>query len=217
MRREGQYGSAVLAPADITEIDDGLWRWTARHPDWRSGAEAGSASDWPPEVGGVAYLAADALLLVDPLVPDGADALWKWLEKRAAERNGTVTVVTTLKWHRRSRDEVARRLGATTSRALATLPAGVETIPIRNAGETMVWLPDARTLIPGDRLIGGDRRGELRMCPESWLSYLESGITLPELAEALRPLLELPVERVLVSHGKPILRDGRAALAAALG
>jgi hypothetical protein len=38
-----------------------------------------------------------------------------------------------------------------------------------------------------------------------------------KLAASLRPLLELPVERVLVSHGEPVLRGGLEALAAALG
>jgi hypothetical protein len=32
----------------------------------------------------------------------------------------------------------------------------------------------------------------------------------------MRPLLELPVERLLVSHGEPVLRDGRAELAHAI-
>jgi hypothetical protein len=35
--------------------------------------------------------------------------------------------------------------------------------------------------------------------------------------EALRPLLELPLDRVLTSHGDPVLRAGNAALGAALG
>jgi hypothetical protein len=34
--------------------------------------------------------------------------------------------------------------------------------------------------------------------------------------ERLRPLLELPVERVLVTHGEPVLKDARAALEQAL-
>ena len=33
------------------------------------------------------------------------------------------------------------------------------------------------------------------------------------LREALRPLLDLPVELVLASHGEPVLADGHAALA----
>jgi len=37
-----------------------------------------------------------------------------------------------------------------------------------------------------------------------------------ELREALRPLLGLPVELVLVSHGEPVLEGGREAIAKAL-
>jgi hypothetical protein len=52
------------------------------------------------------------------------------------------------------------------------------------------------------------------MCPESWLP---KSTRHPELAESLAPLLALPVERILVSHGEPVLENGRDALAAALG
>jgi hypothetical protein len=54
------------------------------------------------------------------------------------------------------------------------------------------------------------------VCPDSWLSYLQSSLDGAQLRVLLRPLLDLPVERVLVSHGEPVLADGRAALAAAL-
>ena len=37
-----------------------------------------------------------------------------------------------------------------------------------------------------------------------------------ELSDALRPLLDLPVEMVLVSHGEPVLSGGREAIACAL-
>jgi hypothetical protein len=53
----------------------------------------------------------------------------------------------------------------------------------------------------------------VRLCPESWLP---SGVGHAELRTALAPLLELPVERVLVSHGVPVLGGGHAALAKAL-
>jgi hypothetical protein len=69
--------------------------------------------------------------------------------------------------------------------------------------------------VPGDRLIG-DGRGGVRLCPESWLRYLPGGVDLAALREAMAPLLELPVEMVLVSHGEPVLRDGAAKVAAAL-
>jgi hypothetical protein len=62
----------------------------------------------------------------------------------------------------------------------------------------------------------GDGDGGLRLCPESWLDYLGAGVAHAELADALRPLLELPIEIVLVSHGVPVLEDGHAALEQAL-
>jgi hypothetical protein len=79
----------------------------------------------------------------------------------------------------------------------------------------MVWLPAVRALIPGDRLLG-DEAGGLRLCPDSWLRYLPSGMRQPELRQALRALLDLPAELVLVSHGEPLLANGREAIARAL-
>jgi hypothetical protein len=51
------------------------------------------------------------------------------------------------------------------------------------------------------------------MCPKSWLPEKTSQAAL---ADSLRPLLDLPLERILVSHGEPVLRDALKALAAAL-
>jgi hypothetical protein len=177
-----------------------------------AGASPESPADWPELVGSVAYEAPDAFVLIDPLVPA---ELWPALEERVGTHGQPVRVLTTVGFHRRSRDEVIRRFDATTSRAKASLPEGVETVTIRRAGETMVWLPGPRALVPGDRLLGDDAGG-LRMCPPGWLRYLEPGLTYDELRDALRPLLELPVEKVLVSHGDPVLRDGRAAIEHAL-
>jgi hypothetical protein len=176
------------------------------------GASPDSPADWPEIVGSVAYEAPDAFVFVDPLVPD---ELWPALEERVSAHGHPVRVLTTIGFHRRSRDEVVRRFDATTSRAKASLPDGVERVTIRRAGETMVWLPGHRALIPGDRLLGDDRGG-LRMCSPGWLRYLKPGLSYDELREALRPLLDLPVEMVLVSHGEPVLQGGRAAIKRAL-
>jgi hypothetical protein len=197
----------------VEELRRGLWRWTARHPDWEPDPEPGSPADWPADVGSVAYEAPDAFLLVDPLVTDAG--IWSGLDERIERHGRPVAVLTTLKFHRRSRDEVVARYGASTSRARRNLPQGVETIVVRGAGETMVWLPEHRALVPGDRLLGDGQSG-LRLCPESWLRYLQGGIGVEELRRALRPLLDLPVELVLVSHGEPVLVDGHAALEGAL-
>ena len=194
----------------LIELDAALWRWTAVHPDAEEDPAPGSPADWPAEVGSVAYVTGDTLVLIDPLVPDD---LWPELDRLARDRH--VVTLTTLGFHRRSRDEVVKRYDASTSRARRNLPSNVIPIPLRRAGETMLWLPDVGTLVPGDRLLG-DERGGLRVCPDSWLGYLASGLTGAELRVLLSPLLDLPIERVLTSHGAPVLSHGREALAAAL-
>jgi len=188
----------------VQQLRDGLWRWTARHPEWEAGAEPESPADWPPDVGCVAYGAQDAVVLIDPLVVGS----WEPLDELVAGR--PVAVLTTIGWHRRSSADAIERYRATTE-----LPPGVERIALPEAGETIFWLPAVRALVPGDRLLGS-RGGGLRLCPESWLRYLQSGIDLDRLRMLLRPLLDLPVELVLVSHGEPVLADGREALARAL-
>ena len=194
----------------LQEVAPGLWRWTAIHAEAEENPEPGSPADWPAEVGSVAYAVDDTLVLIDPLVPE---EVWPELDELARGRK--VIVLTTLGFHRRSRDEVAQRYDASTSRARSNLPSNVIPIPVRRAGETMFWLPDVRTLVPGDRLLG-DEAGGVRVCPDSWLGYLKPGLTGAELRVTLQPLLDLPVERVLTSHGEPVLTGGREALARAL-
>ncbi len=158
------------------------------------------------------YELPEVLVLIDPLLPSvGRPEFLSWLDQRVAGR--PVSILTTIHWHRRDRDELAERYRANSSRAWNALPAGVEQRPLRGAGETLFWLPAAATLVAGDRLIGVPDEG-LRVCPESWLSKVQ--VDRPGVARLLRPLIELPIERVLVSHGQPVLHDGRAALARAI-
>jgi hypothetical protein len=201
--------------SELRELARGLYRWTARHPDAEVDPQPGSPADWGPDVGSVAYAAPDALLLIDPLVPANRSDLQEEVDELVRGHGKPVVILTTLQFHRRSRAELAERYGASTSRAKQTLPDGVETIPIRGGGETMIWLPEHGALIPGDRLLGDDRGG-LRVCPQSWLRYLPSKMTQGQLKGALRLLLDLPVEMVLVSHGEPVRSGGREALARAL-
>ena len=162
--------------------------------------------------GSVLYEMPDAVALIDPLVPaEARSEFLRWLDRRVAAR--PVSILTTIRWHRRDREELAARYSSTTSRAWNAVPAGVTPWPLRGAGETMFWLPAAATLVPGDRLIGGEAGG-LRVCPESWLSRVQ--VDRRGLARLLRGLVELPIERVLVSHGEPVLKDGRAAVARAI-
>ena len=196
----------------MEELAPGLHRWTARHPAWEPGAEPGSPADWEPDVGCVVYRAPDALVLIDPLVER-----WEPLDALVEGHGRPVVVLTTLRFHGRSRAEVAERYGAELRTHRAAPPAGVRRIPIEGMDETMVYLEAPRALIPGDRLLG-DPQGGLRLCPVSWLGYIDRGGPPDETAlrAALAPLLELDVKSVLVSHGDPVRTGGAAALRAAL-
>ena len=199
----------------LHQLEPGLRRWTQEHPAWEPGAEPGSAGDWPSEVGSLLVDAADATVFIDPLVGEDDDELWAELDPHVAERGLPVSVLTTIHFHRRSREAIAARYDGRLGDSRGPLPAGVEPFEVRGAAETMFWLPRHRTLVPGDRLLGTDD-GRLRICPQSWLDYLREEMTRARLAELLRPLLELPIEKVLVSHGKPVLAGGREAVAAAV-
>jgi hypothetical protein len=194
------------------EIVPGLLRWTAAHPEWDPQAEPGSSGDWGQMVGSVLYQLPDAVALIDPLLPrEGRADFLHRLDERIAGR--AVSILTTIRWHRRDRDQLAQRYRSSSTRAWNAVPPGVAPRPLRGAGETLYWLPAVATLIAGDRLVRTPG-GELMLCPQSWLSQV--GVDRAGLATLMRPLLELPIERVLVSHGDPVLHDGRAALAHAL-
>ena len=177
-------------------------------------------------MGSVAYDGADDLVLIDPLLAadDDLDALVARVAK-------PVSVLVTIFWHTRSADVVAARhdarvlapsggKAAVTRRAPTTtafrpgepLPGGVQAIATARSSEAVYWIPAHRAVVPGDVLLGADGGG-VRLCPQSWLPESTS---LESLRTSLRPLLDLPVARVLVSHGEPVLRNGRAALEHAL-
>jgi hypothetical protein len=190
----------------LQELARGLWRWAARHPDWEPPEQEDDPADWAPEVGCVAYEAADTFVLIDPLVVDGD---YEQLD-RLAGSTARVSILTTIKWHDRSGAKLTKRYGAS-----GVPPAEVVPIELPGAGETLFWIPEHRALVPGDRILG-DRPPGVRMCPESWLRNL-GGYTQADLRRELRELvLDLPVELVLVSHGEPVLREGRAELERAL-
>jgi glyoxylase-like metal-dependent hydrolase (beta-lactamase superfamily II) len=209
---------------EVLRLGPGLWRWTAYHGEWRD------------EVGCVYVETDDAIVLIDPLVPednDSAARFWHALDRDIGRAGVPVYVFVTVFWHARSATAVVERYGArlhACRRARAAierrthavsdvfrpgdeLPGGIRALPSGRATEVLYWLPSHRTLVPGDVILGSGTGG-LRFCPPSWLP---TGVGHERLRETLRPLLDLPVERVLVSHGKPVLENGHAALEALLG
>jgi glyoxylase-like metal-dependent hydrolase (beta-lactamase superfamily II) len=75
------------------------------------------------------------------------------------------------------------------------LPGGIIALyDGRGRNETPLWLPEQRALIFADALTAPG--GELRVWGTPW----HEGRVLP----ALRELLELPFDYVIVSHGEPV-------------
>lgn len=209
---------------EVQRLAEGLWRWSGVHPDW----QPAPAEDLPGEVGSVLYGAEDAVALIDPLVPaQGRERVLAAIDADVERARRPVAIVLTSPWHARSAVELSVRYGAAvwvhgddprTPLDGATpftfgdrLPGAVESFDAHFHGEALLWIPRHRTLVAGDVLSAP--RGELRLAPDGWLAEEERG---GRIQASLRSLLDLPVERVLVGHGEPVLTDAAAALRRAL-
>jgi hypothetical protein len=191
----------------IEDLGGGVWRWALRHPEWRPRTEFGA------EVACYAVRAGEDTVLIDPLFADGvADELDGIV-------SGAVTVAVTIPYHVRSAAEASRRWDAPIvghpdlARRLPGTEVhedapGVRVHPIPQHKERIVEVAD--TLAFGDRIVGVD--GGLRIWDQRTMTERHRA----KLRAWLGPLLELDVDRVLTTHGAPVLRDGRAALAEAL-
>jgi glyoxylase-like metal-dependent hydrolase (beta-lactamase superfamily II) len=214
----------------VEELRPGLWRWTATHPEWTE--EEGGEEGWQPEVSSFAVHEPGELVLVDPLVPgDEEERFWRALDDDVA-RHGTPAVVLTVFWHTRSAQAILDRYPGAEVWAPAAaedqarervevahlygdgdpLPAGIEARATEFRAEALLWLERHRALVAGDILLGTEEGG-VRVCPDSWL---RPGVTPEQLRSGLRPLLDLPVELILLAHGRPVSTDAHGQLERAL-
>jgi hypothetical protein len=212
----------------VEQLARGLWRWTARHPEWHPG-EFGS------EVASFALQAGDDTLLIDPLLPPEPESVLEQIERTLGER---LTIFITIPYHVRSSEELWRRFRGkveTTIRghpacakrltrksgfkALAPgdeLPAGVsaQRIGRPRRHETPLHIPSHRALVFGDAVVELD--GKLRVWSDRRVDEDVERFYRDRFNPTLEPLLELDFERVLVTHGEPVLKDGGKKLRAAL-
>jgi glyoxylase-like metal-dependent hydrolase (beta-lactamase superfamily II) len=202
----------------MIELEPGLRYWYAPHPAWRPD------ENWPEGVLCAYYEAADALVLFDPLVPRGEeDKFWRALDGDVKRLGRPVRVLLTGPWHARDTTLVVERYGAdvwahpealwkdhpvlTTT---AELPAGVEAIlPDGNEeGQAFFLIREHRTLVTGDMFSGTGGVFHVFVSPDE---------PNPEaFVASLHQLLELPIDRVLIAHGEPVLSDGVARIREAL-
>jgi glyoxylase-like metal-dependent hydrolase (beta-lactamase superfamily II) len=76
------------------------------------------------------------------------------------------------------------------------LAAGVEAFAGREPNDMVLWIEGSRVVISGDTLVDFGRGLEINR-------WLRAGVTREQVVEGLRPLLDLPVDVVLATHGGP--------------
>lgn len=191
----------------LEQVAPGLRRWSSWHPEWRQ------------EVGSVAVDTPDGLVLVDPLDPP-------------PEVRNPAHILVTVHWHARSGDELdaghvwapQRAVRKLKNRGVVVtdpfekdpeLPGGIRALATAREDEVMYYLPQQKALVVGDVLLGAGAKPHatsepLRLSPVNWLE----GATIKQLIKSLLPVLDLPLERILVSHGDPVLQGGKDVLRA---
>ena len=187
-------------PVGIRDLAPGLWIWRARHPLWAKG------DDWQQVVTSTYVESGGERFVLDPLAPT-LDSIGLW--ERLDAKPPTIAAVL-MPDHVRDIDLFARRYGARPFGPMfffpddvpnsklepvspdTPLPGGL--VPLldgRGRLETPMWLPEHRVIVFGDALT--ERGGELRV----W--DCRAGHEKRELP-ALRAMLGLPFEKVIISH-----------------
>jgi hypothetical protein len=204
-RGPGKTGRRQNAPVpyELRDVAPGLWIWRIDHPEWAPHVA------WKPMVTSTCVESGGEVAVLDALAPpEDATEIWARLDARPP------TLAFVLKPdHVRDVDLFVRRYGA---RAFGPYLFWRQNIPEtelegiepesrlpgdlvalydgRDRKETPLWLPEQRALVFADALTAPE--GELRVWGTPW----HEARVLP----ALRALLELPFEHVIVSHGEPV-------------
>ena len=189
--------------SELIDVAPGLWLWQVQYSEWPRG------EGWDGKVACICVESGGEIALLDPFAPaNEASVVWGRLSARPP------TFVVVLKPdHVRNVDFFARRYNA---RAFgpkvfhrddvpemelqyiqpgSILPGGLTALyDGRNQNETPLWLPEQRTIAFADARTAP--HGDLLVWSTPW----HGERVLP----ALRALLELPFERVIASHGKPV-------------
>jgi glyoxylase-like metal-dependent hydrolase (beta-lactamase superfamily II) len=219
----------------VRELRPGLWHWTAPHPDWRP------TEPWDQNVSSYAIDDGERLLLFDPIAPpDETEKLaaeretavvltapWHERDSRGLVERLGVPVYTplpdTAEYLMQTYGLTAEQAGdgspdvvwlvkeglgeAHPYAAGDRLDVGVEALPGEKPNDLVLWIESHHAVIAGDTLV--DFGNGLEINPR----WLRPDLTREQVVEGLRPLLELPVEQVLATHGGPF---DRAAMERAL-
>jgi hypothetical protein len=210
------------------ELAKDLWRWTARHPEWHPG-EFGS------EVASFALRTGGDTILIDPLLPPDEKPVLELIERILGDR---LSIMITIPYHVRSSEEIWRRFKRHSDTSIwghtacakrlddgsvltelspeTELPAGITAHQIGKPRrhEMPLHIPSHKALAFGDAVAETD--GRLVVWAASKVDAKLERFHRERFNPTLEPLLELEFDRVLVTHGQPVTKNGRAALRKAL-
>lgn len=218
----------------MRELQKGLWHWQAPHPEWEP------SQPWRQEVSSYAIDDGERLLFFDPLDPpselvelaanrDTAIVLtapWHERDTRSLVDQLDAPVFAPPP---DTQEDLMRKFGVTAEQAAGgspdlawllageageghlylagdRLPVAGEAFPGREHNDLVLWIEEHRAVISGDTLVDFGKGFQIA-------DWLRESVTREQVADGLRPLLELPVELVLPTHGTP---TDRAALEHAL-
>jgi hypothetical protein len=212
----------------MEKLTEGLWRWTARHPEWHPG-------DFGAEVACFAAQAGDTTLLIDPLLPPEPEPVLRALDNTLANR---LAILITIPYHVRSSEELWRRYRDHAETTIHGHPAAAKRLKDRSAFreiepgaplpggatahtigkprryEMPLHLPSHDALVFGDAVAESD--GRLVVWSTNRVDAKVERFYTERFNPTLEPLLELAFEKVLVTHGQPVLEGGKQALRRAL-
>ena len=212
----------------MDELTEGLWRWTARHPEWHPG-------EFGAEVASFAAQANDTTLLIDPLLPADPSSVLAVIDENLGKR---LAILITVPYHVRSAEELWSRYKSAAETTIhghpacakrledrsafheidiaEPLPAGVTAYAIGKPRrhETPLHLPSHRALVFGDAV--AESGGRLVVWASEKVDAKIERFYRERFNPTLEPLLELDFDAVLTTHGQPLMSDGKRALRDAL-
>jgi hypothetical protein len=212
----------------MDKLTEGLWRWTARHPEWHPG-------EFGAEVASYAAQAGDTTLLIDPLLPPDPSSVLAVIDENLGKR---LAVLITIPYHVRSAEELWKRYKQDAETSIHGHPACAKRLTNRSAfqeidpavplpggvtahaigrprrHETPLHLPSHRALVFGDAV--AETGGRLAVWSSERVDAKAERFYRERFNPTLEPLLELDFDTVLATHGQPLMSGGKRALRNAL-
>jgi hypothetical protein len=193
----------------VHELRPGVWHWQAPHPEWDP------SEPWREVVSSHAIDDGERLLVFDPIAPPSE------LLELAGSRD--TAIVLTGPWHERDSQMLVEALGVPVYTPApdkgspdvawllvdhkgeghvyavdGDLPPGIDAaFTGRQWNDLVLWIERVRALVIGDTLADFGNGLEI---PETWVSPRE---TRAQVAERLRPVLDLPIDIVFAAHAEP--------------